>query len=479
MKRHETVSGVAANDPFGIGEDDGKVRELRDRSQAMKTMKSWADKKVNWQEIEAGSHLSPLASPHTQSSSAKRERLATEGKRRANSVISRIPLPTSPANRSWTDRRIFPKVKDGPDHVSDHQPSKSEHSKSSHDKVSQTPNLPSDEDKHQDPFGHTKRHAEEHHPQQSQEKWMENSHDPQFQTSISGYLLSDDSQMIRRDFNTWNPSDEQRRDHVPLPKTPIIEQSVDETDNGEKEVVSDKGKKPKDQETSSESPPDLNRYEHHGADFQVPPYEPKASPIDASHGHIPVGEHSDLESREAEEALESPPAPDIMEKINRDSQPMSPRSDHVEHLDPQQSLLRNEQNKSPYTIQNPDTTRLAGDESPDAQQTSPGHDSMKSPNQQSKSHGEDHLKSPGLRSRSPELGGVTVKAISIQDRVGKDDDAEARLNSDALLHEDNRASSNDSQRLRSSRPDHSYDAGSDKDSLIVSPARSVRHPCFH
>ena len=479
MKRHETVSGVAAKDHFGIGEDDGNVEEPHDRSQAMDAMRSWADNKVNWQEIEPGSHLSPLASPHTQQSSVKRERLAREGRPRANTIISRIPLPTSPANRFWTDRGSSPKVKDGPDHVSEHQPSESEHSESSHDEGSQDPSLPGDGDNHQDLFEHTKRHAEEYYPQKSQQKGVDNNHDPQIQTSDSGYGLNDDALIKVRDFGIWNPSDKQSRDHVPLPKPPIIDQSIYETDTGGKEFVSDKGKKSDDYETSSETPPEPNKYEHHGVDVQLPPSEPKAPFIDASHGHIPVGEHSDLEIYKAEEAPESPPTPGIMEKINRDAQPMSPKSDHLEHLDQQRSFLRSEQNKSPYTIQSPDTTRMAGDESPDAQQRLPGHDSAKSPITQSKSERNDHLKSPGSKSTSPELGGVSVKAVSIQDQVRKDDDAEARLNSDAPLGENDRASSHDSPRLRVSGPDRSYDADSDKDSLVVSPARSVRYPCSH
>ena len=476
MKRHETVSGVAATDRFGIGEDDGNVEESHDRSKAMNAMRSWADNKVNWQEIEAGSHLSPLASPHTQSSSAKRDRLAREGKRRANTVISRIPLPTSPANRFWTDQGSSPKVKDGPDHVSEHRPLESEHSESSHHGSYQDPSLPGDGDDHQGLFEHTERHAEEHYPHESQQKEMDNDHDPQLQTSNSGYGLPDDAPIIRRDFSVWNPSNEQRRDHVPLPESPMIDQRVDETDNREKEVVSDRGRKRNEQGTSSETPPDPNKYDHH---VQPPPSEPKALLIDASHRHVPIGEDSHLEVYEAEEAPESPPTPSITKKTNRNSQPMFPRSDHVEHSDPQRSPLGSEQNKSPYTIQNPDTSRLAGDESPDTQQTSPNHDSMMTPNQQSKSLGDEHLKDPDLVFESPESGGVTVKAIPIRDRVRKDDDAKAWLKNDALLREDDGASPHDSQGLRSSRPDRSYDAGSDKDSLIVSPARSVRYPCSH
>ena len=479
MKRHETVSGVAAKDRFGIGEDDGNVEEPHDRSQVMNVWRSWADDKVNWQEIDPGSHLSPLASPHTQSSAAKRERLAREGKPRANSVISRIPVSTSSANRIRTDQGMSQKVKDDPDHVSEHQPSESEHSESSHDEGSQDPSLPGDGDNHQGLFEHTERHAEENYPQKSEQTGMDIDHDPQVQTSDSGYGLSDDAQIIRRDFGVCNPSDEQGRDHVSLPKSPIIDQSIDETDNGEKEIVSDNGNKPYQEETSPETPPDPNKYEHHNADVQLPPSEPKAPLIDASHGHIPVGEHFDQQIYEAEEAPESPPTPGIIEKINRDSQAISPRSDHMEHIDPQRSFLRSEQNRSPHTIQSPDTTHLAGDESPDAQQKPPGHDSAKSPTTQSKSERNDHLKSPGLKSTSSEPGGVTVKAVSIQDQVREDEDAKAQLSSDAPLVENNRASSHDLQRPRSSRRDHSYDVGSDRDSLVVSPARSVRYPCSY
>ena len=484
MKRHETVSGVAAKDRSGIGEDVGNAQEPHDRSQAMNAMRSWADKKVNWQKIEAGSHPSPPASPHTQSSSAKGERLVREGRRRAISVISRKPLPKSPANRVRTNQGIFPKVKHGLDLVPEHQPAESEHSESSHDEDSQNPSLPGDGDSHQGLFEHTNRHAEEHYPQRSQQKGVDDDHDPQIRTSDSGCRLCDEAKIRQRNFSLCddakirrNLSDQQRRDHVPLSKIPIIDQSIDETDDGEKLAVSDKSKKPNEQETSSETPPDLNEYEHHSTDVQLPPSELKAPLIDASPGYIPDGDHSDQEVYEAEEAPESPPTPGIIDKLDPDSQPMSPRSDHMEHLDPQTSPFWSQQNKSPYTIQNPDTTRSAGDESPDAQQTSPSHNSMKSPNQQSKSHGDDHLKSPGWEFKSPESGGVSINAIPIQDRVSNDDDAEARLKSDAPMGENDRASFYDSQRHRSSRPDRSYDAGDDKDSLIVSPARSVRYPC--
>ena len=479
MKRHETVSGVAAKDRFGIGADDGNAQEPHDRFQAMNTMRSWADNKVNWQAIKTGSHRSPLVSPRTQSSSATRERLEREARRRANSVISKIPLATSPANRFWTDQGGSPKVKHGLDLVSEPQLSESEHSESSHDEASRDPSLFGDGDDHQGLFEHTERHAEEHYQQKSQEKGMESNQDPQLQTSDSGYDPSDDAQIIRRDFGFRNPLDEQRRDHASLPKPTIIDQSIDETDSGEKEAVSDKGKKPNDQEMSPEFPPDPNNYGHHNADVQLPPSEPMGPLIDASHEHIPVGEHSNLDIYQADEAPESPPTPGIIGNINRDSQSMSPGSDHGEHLDAQRSFLRSEQNKSRYTIQSPGTNRLSGDESPDAQQKPPGHDSAKSPTTQSKSYRNDDLKSSGSNSTSPEPGGVTVKAISIQDQVREDDDAKAQLSSDAPLRLNHRASSHDSQGPRSSRLDHSYEAGSDKDSLIVSPARSVRCPCSY
>ena len=475
LKRHETVSGVAAKDRYGIAEDDGNPQEPHDRSQAMNAMRSWADKKVNWQKIEAGSHLSPLASPHTKHSSAKRERLESEAKRRANSVISRIPLPTSPANRLWTDQWGSPKMKDGPEPVSENQPSESEHSESSNDEDFQDPSFPGDGDSHQGLFKYTKRHTEEYYPRKPRPKGIDNVYGPQPQTPDSGYGLHDDPEIKRRDFGIWNPSDKQRRDHVPLPKSPTIDQSVDETYDSEKGVVSDKGQKPNDQDTSPETSPDPNQYKHHSSDVQFLPSKPGGPLINNSQELIPIGEHPDVEMFEAEEIPKSPPTPDIREEMNRDSQPMSPRSDYVEHLDPQRNLPMSEQDKSPYTIQNPDTTRLAGDESPDAQQTSPGHDSMKSPNQQSKIYGDDNLKSPDLQPESPEPGGVTLEATSIQDPVTEDDNTEARLNRDATLYEDKRASSHDSPRLRSSRPDP-YDADSDRDSLIVSPVRSVRHP---
>ena len=517
MKRHETVSGVAAKDRFGIGEDVGNAEEPHDRSQAMNAMRSWTDKKVNWQEIEASSHLSPLASPHTKSSSAKRERLAREGRRRANSVISRTPLPKSPANRFGAEQGISPKVKHGLDIVParegrrransiisrtplpkspanrfgteqgkspkvkhgldlvpEHQPSESERSESSHDVDSRNPSLPGDGDSHQGPFEYVNRHAKEHDLQKSQQKGMDSGHDPQIRTSDSGFGRFDDAQV---DFGIWNPSDQQRKDHVPLPKVPIIEQSIDETDDSKKKVVSDNSKKPDHHETSSETPPDPNEYEHYSPDVQLPQSEPEAPLTDATHQYVPDGDHSDQAIFEAEEATESPPTPGVIDQLDRDSQPISPRSDDVEHLDPQTSPFRSEQNKSPYIVQNFDTTPLAGDESPDAQQTSPGHDSMIIPNQRSESHGDGHLRGPDLEFISPESGGVTVNATPVQDRLRKDEDAQARLNSHAPLREIDRASSHDSQEHRSSRPDRSYDAGSDKDSLVVSPARSVRYPC--
>lgn len=478
MKRHETVSGVAAKDRFGIVEDDRNAQKPQDRFQAMNVMRSWADNKVNRHVIDNGSHLSPPASPYTQLSSAARERLEREGRRRANSVFSRIPLPTTPANRFWTDQGSSPKVKHGLGLIAEPQLSESEHSESSHDQGSRDPSLPSDGDNHQGLFEHMERHAEEHYQQKSQEKEMENNQDPQLQTSDSGYDPSDDAQIIRRDFGFWNPLDEQRRDHVSPPNPTIIDQSIDETDSGEKEIVSDKGKKPNDQETSPEFPPGPNNYEHHSADVQLSPSELMAPLIDASHEHIPVGEHSNLEIYQADKAPESPPTPGIIGNTNRDFHPMSPRSDHGEHLDPQRSILRSEQNKSPYTVQSPDTNDLAGDESPDAQQKPPGHDSAKSPTTKAKSDRNDDLKSSDSKSTSPEPGGVIVNAVSFQDQV-REDDAKARLSSDAPVRSNNRASSHDSQRPRSSRLDHSYEAGSDKDSLIVSPVRSVRYPCSH
>ena len=501
-KRRETVSETAAKDPFGLGDDDRDLEEPNERAQAIDAMKSWGDNQTDWKEKEAGSHWSPLTSPGTVRVRlpAEKKRLTRERRRRANTVVSRIPVRKSTADRSWTGHGSSPKIKNDLDHDSELQTSDYEHVQGIHDEDLREIgllNLGDDGNNCQDRVEQTERYSEEDYSPKPQRKWQDSDHETQIQPSNSGDAFSDDNLIIKRDFVIWNSLDEHKSDHVP-PSNP--EQNTDETNNRENDFVSDEGKKPNETEIPSETPPDPNKHERHSADTQPQPSGSEPTLIDASPIHDPIEEQFHSETNDIKEAPHTPQSPGTTEDLSQDPRSESSRSDHIMDPDPQSSPPECGQNKSSITSHFPENQIT------DAQPKSPSSDDSKSPepkpnfpsgghitmpypqvkhsskdatknlNPQSKSSGSDHVK--GLNgSQSPESGGVTVGTKPIQDQVGKDEDLEAWFESDAPLPGNYRALAHYSRRPRSSRPNRSSHPGNGRDSITVSPAESVRQPC--
>lgn len=522
-KRRETVSGIAAKDPFGIGDDDRGVEEPNDRAQAVDAIKSWAENESKWKERETGSYRSPLLSPYTVRvrSPAVKERLARNRKRRANTAYSRIPVLKSKADRWWTGHRSSSKVKDDLDHDSELQTSEYECIENSHEGLQGLGllTLADDENNRQDRAEETKRDSEEDYSPKHRMKMQDSYHKPQPPPSESGDGFSNNNQLMKWNSIIWDTSDEQKGDRVLLSNP---DQNTDETNDRADDAISDKGEKRNETEMPSETPHDPNRYERHSADSPPQPSGSEPTFIGVSPIHEPVEEQFHPETNDIKEATDTPKSPATMENVSHDTRPKSLKNDLTENIDSQKTSPECGQNKGPNTTQSPNTTHLHENQIPDSQPKSPGKDDMmnldpqpkspgnddrkspqpnpifpsdghitksdpqpkspgkddsKSVNPQSKLSGSDHVGGPKFRSHSPESGFVAAKTNSILNQAGEDDDSDAWLDSDASLPGNYRALFDDSRGSRSFRPNRSSPPRDGRDSLIVSPAGSVRQPC--
>lgn len=516
-KRRETVSGIAAKDPFGIGDDDGGMEEPNNRAQAVDTIKSWAEKERKWKETETGSYRPPLLSPHTARvrSPAVKERLARNRKRRANTAYSRIPVPKSKADRWWTGHRSSPKVKDDLDHDSELQASDYECIENDHEGLQDLGllTLGDDENNRQDRAEERKRYSEEQYSPRHRLEMQDSDREPQPPPSNSGYAVSDRNQFINWNSTIWDPSDEQKGDHVLLSNP---DQNTDEANDRVDDAVSDKGNTRNETKIPSETPPDPNRYERNSADSSPQPSGSEPTLIGVSPTHESVKEQSYPETNDIKEATDTPQSLASMENVSHDTQPETPRNDPIKKPDPQNTSPESGQNKGFDTTQSPNTTHLPRIQVPDAQPKSPGQDDMMNLDPQPKSPGKDdrkspqpnpnfpsdshittpdpqpespgkdstkslnpqsksdHVEGPEVRPQSPESGFVAAKTNPIQDQAGEDDDPNAWLDSDTPLPGNYRALFDDSQGPRSFRPNRSSPPRDGRDSLIVSPAGSVR-----
>lgn len=522
-KRRETVSGIAAKDPFGIGDENGRIEEPKDRAQAVDTIQSLAENESKGKERETGSYQSPLLSPYTLRvpSPAVKERLDKNRRRRANTALSRIPVPTSKANRWGTGHRNSPKVKDDLDHDSELHTSEYECMENSHKGLQALGLLTLDdnENDHQDRAVETKRYSEGGYPPKLQPKRQDSDHKSKPSPSNSGDAFSNDSQPMKWNSTVLDTLGERKSDHGLL-STP--NQKTDETNDRTDNAVSDKGEKCNKLVIPSETPPNSNRYESHSADFPPQPYGSESTLIGARPNNEPVKEHFHEETNGIKEETDAPKPPGTRENVSHDAQLETPRDNLTKNIDPQDPSPESGQNKESDTTQSPNTAyfperqipdgqlkspgndhmkdlnpqpkspdnvdrksaetqpKFPGDDHitrPDAQPISPGKDDMRNLDPQSKISGSDHVDAPKSKPHSPESGGVTAKTVPVQDQAGKDDDSEAWLDSDAPLPGNYRALFHDSQRRRSFRPNRSSPPGDGKDSLIVSPAGSVRQPC--
>lgn len=541
-KRRETVSEVAAKDPFGIGDDDGDVEEPNDRVQAIdaiKAMDTWAGSKLEWNEkaprspqcpptsaytnVEepndraqridaikaidtwAGSKLkwkgkasevsqSPPTSPYNVHSFAEKQRLVRDRRHRNGLVKSRIPRLNSIADRHLTDHDNSPVDKNGPNGDSKTRPSGSEQFESSHNEGFQSERLQNDPNEKDSRRDRTE-HADKDYPPKSQPIGRDSNYDPQLQLPGSGDALVDDDRIIRRDFGSWNPPNEQRSDQV-LPSNSVEpDQDTHETSDREKEAVSDKRKNNDETGSSSEIDPSFHSNERDVFGPQPQPSGSKSTLVDASSIHNLVEEQVHVETNETKEAPNTPHSLRNIENISHGPQPKSPGDHQTEDSDSQSKTPASDQNRSPDTNQSPHIAQSPDtmeSQSPNTLPRSPGDDVMKSPHPQSKPSESDHAKSsdprpkspksdenniPGLNPKFPESGDVSVEKASVRDHVGEDDDREACLNGDAPLPEKHKAFVHGSQSPGLLSPDGSINPGSGEDSLVVSPTRTVRPPC--
>lgn len=512
-KRRETVSEVAAKDPFGIGDDDGDVEEPNDRVQAIdaiKAMDTWAGSKLEWNEkaprslqcpptsaytnVEepndraqridaikaidtwAGSKSkwkgkasevsqSPPTSPYNVHSFAEKQRLVRDRRHRNSMVKSRIPRLNSIADQHLTDHDNSPVVTNDPNDESE---------RLKHD--------PIEKDSRQD----RTEQADKDCPPKSQPIGRDSNYDPQLQLPGSGDALFDDDRIIRRDFGSWNQPNEQRSDQVLPSNSAEPDQDIHETSDREEEAVSDKRKNNDETGSSSEIDPSFHSNERDVFGPQPQPSGSKSTLVDANSIHNLVEEQVHVETNETKKAPDTPRSLRNIENISHGPQPKSPGDDQTEDSDSQSKTPASDQNRSPDTNQSPHIAQSPGtmeSQSPDTLPKSPGDDVMKSPHPQSKSSESDHAKSSDPRPKSPKSSQNNIPDLnpqfpaSVRDHVGEDDDREACLNGDAPLPEKYKAFVHGSQSPGLLSPDGSTNPGSGEDSLVVSPTRTVRPPC--
>ena len=473
LERRGTVPESIAKDPFGIGDDDGDVEEPNNKAQAKNASDLWARRHIKWEKKKPGSPLSPLTSPRTELHHA-----------------------------------ISPEIKDDPDHDSEFKFSELRNIESSRDKDFQIPRLsdvPHKGDNGQGRIEKIQRHVEDGYLQNGRDS----DHDPQFQPPGSADAPLDDDRIKRREFGSWNPSNEQRSDHVQTQEFLQLRHSIDETNDRGNQAVSDKGKKPEETETLSETPSSSHDNERDGLVSQPRRPGSELSLIDASPIHDLVEAQLDSKINETKGAPDTPQSHGHIESISHDSQPKSPGSGHIKIPNPQINGLGSDQNKSPDTVRDPDNHHSPDamkSKCPDAQLKSPSNNDMEMPDPQPKSPESNHTKSPDTthfsatmengshepqpmspetdqnespeaETKSPETGNVADETNFAQNRVGEDVDRESWLNNSAPLCGNYKAFFRDSQNPRSTNSNLSSGPSSGQDSIILSPTRSVRHLC--
>ncbi|KAF6230919.1 hypothetical protein HO173_010827 [Letharia columbiana] len=420
VERRHTVSEGVAEDAFAEGDQQGDVPESDDEAEAIVAMRatkaiihSWADSKTKWDEGKKKADLYdlPLMSPATLPPARQVAR-----KRHKSLMKSRTSSADFTADGVLTDRGAGSEVKDDPYHDSELH-SEPEPTESSEDEVYPKPrltNVPNEGDNRQGHIEQMKRYAEDIHQLNLDPEDKDRDHDSRLQSPDSGDALSNDNQVIIKDFGSWNPSNKQESDHDLLPQSLGSDHSIDETSDRENQAVSDMGQKPDQTGTSSKTLHASHSNERDSLGSQTQPSGSEPTLVDISSIHDAVERQIDLDINETKA---------------------------------------------------PDTTHPPGSSQP----KSSGSMENASRNSHLKSPGSDHTKSAGSQPTSPVRGGAIVERSSTQDQSGENFDREIWLNSDAPLQGNYKAIPRDAPSPESISPNYSSNPSSRTDSLVISP----------
>ena len=238
------------------------------------------------------------------------------------------------------------------------------------------------------------------------------------------------------------------------------------SDRGGK-TISDKGKTP---ET-----PSFHNKEHDGLHSQRQLTDSELTLNNESAIHDLAEDRLDLEVGEIKGVPYATLLAGAMEDVSHASRPKSPRIEHIRNPDPPSHK------ESPKITQNPNTIihspSILERTNPNSQRESSNSDRMQSPDPRRKSLDIDPVQGPDPQVQPSEPEKVDAERNHIQDRVAEDVDPVAWFNSDAPLQGNYKAFIHGTQLPRSSIHDRSSKPGSDTDSLIISPARTVRLLC--
>ena len=412
----DTVLGVVTDGLSGTHEATDVERN------PLKAMESWAKRPTKWGEKRALFDETPQMSPST---------LLPGGYEKDPRRASRIPRWPGSLVKSRTlnpDLPVVSGVNVKPDLDSVPQSSHYERFESTHGNESPRPsvtNVPNEGDARRGSVEQMGKYAEGISPLENLSRHRDSGNVTWLQFPDSKDAISDDDQDIKKDIGNGP-----ERDYDVLPQPPMSDQSTDETGEGEIQAVSDMGQKPDQNGTSSKTPDSPHRNECDSLSWQLQPAITAPTLVHASSIHDPIKGQFDPE-------------------INIDK-------------------------KGPDT---PHSTGTMEDQDYHSHAKSTKSDTIKSPNSQPKPAGGDHKTHRNSQAHSSECGKVTVKTSQTQNEVREDLDEEAWLKSDVPLQENYRAMFGGPISPTSSSSDWGSNQEGSTDSLIVSPARTVRLHC--
>lgn len=317
VSSRERSNTIGARDGVSASEKEGTVsnRERRDTF-SFGTGEEYEDVPLQALERIKAKHEESKAKEELDREEPAHEDLArrflTIRSRRENLSQNREPAPKLSDDQSWTDHGNSAEIRHGPYHGSELRPSDSEQLDGSNDESHPKPSLTSDPDEgdnRQNRIEQTKRYTTDNHPE-NHAKHKNRSPETQLQDPDPGYSFPDDEGVIRKDFGSWNPPNQQESHDDPQPHSPKPDHSIDETGEQENQVVSDLSQKPEETETLSKIPLPSHNNERDSLDSQPQQSGSGPSFVDAGPIHDSVEEQVELGINRNDKAPDSPHSPE-------------------------------------------------------------------------------------------------------------------------------------------------------------------------
>ena len=402
VSSRERSNTIAARDGVSASGKDGTVsnRERRDTF-SFGTRDEYEDVPLQALERMKAKHEGLKASEELDREDAAHEDLArqffTIRTRRGNLPQNRKPAPKITDDQFRTDHGNFSEIRHSPDHRSELRPSESEQLDGSNDESHPKPSLtsvPNEGDNRQSHIEQMKRYTTENYPE-NHAKHKNRSPESPLQDPDPEYGSPDDEGVIRKDFGSWNPPNQQESHDDPQPHSPNPDHSIDETSDQENQAVPDLSQKPEETETLSKTPLPSHNKERDSLDSQ--PQESGSGPsfVDADPIHDSDEEQVELGINMNDEAPDSPHSPQKANARPIDS-PVKEQVAENESQDFQHTFPGN----SVFTFVQPDFVGSGHVRSPISQLGSPGIGHSEDPYSQSSPAPNDQTESTDSQPQS-------------------------------------------------------------------------------